>query len=553
VQREIEKTYRRFGNLQVISTPGTGVVKMSITSKKVDELKNNIDVLILQIDNLQSKTEKSNIISHLKAGLRLITEDDSNSQQLNIKRKRLDSEHLSDEDDYETGLKVPGVKKLILSPYYEKNFKDGHYYCEFCDFITEKEHNLRSHMSRHTSNIKCDICDVYFSRAVNLKRHNEGVTHKAKLLELQSNAVPTSNEQDPIPCIVCGSKFQNEEELETHMEVHMFKCEDCSVYFPDEERFNDHMLSHSSPEYKIIEYKMNNNHVCDPDVSTEESSSKNPFKCNICGKAYNRKEYLTQHLVEHTDKYKCQNCSLTFSNKRRLEIHGRNPTNCAKLLKFRESFRKRQSSGHQEDKPPVDDHSKVFEETAIIERTKEKAPDDDSSDSETSTSQGEMNKSFNASTLVCICQHCGLSLTSEQGLKRHMEIMHYVDQSEFQIVNNDSDESEENYEKEVKEVDMFHCDKCDKLFSSLRSLKNHLISHTDRFQCSSCYQGFSCQKYLDLHKKNKSNCERLMKKRSELKSNSDAMIDVSEFVEAVIDEEEFEFCSSSIKINNNPE
>ena len=58
---------------------------MSITSKKVDELKNNIDVLILQIDNLQSKTEKSNIISHLKAGLRLITEDDSNSQQLNIK------------------------------------------------------------------------------------------------------------------------------------------------------------------------------------------------------------------------------------------------------------------------------------------------------------------------------------------------------------------------------------------------------------------------------------------------------------------------------------
>ena len=44
-----------------------------------------------------------------------------------------------------------------------------------------------------------------------------------------------------------------------------------------------------------------------------------------------------------------------------------------------------------------------------------------------------------------------------------------------------------------------------------------------------------------------------MKKRSELKSNSDAMIDVSEFVEAVIDEEEFEFCSSSIKINNNPE
>ena len=67
------------------------------------------------------------------------------------------------------------------------------------------------------------------------------------------------------------------------------------------------------------------------------------------------------------------------------------------------------------------------------------------------------------------------------------------------------------------------------------------------------FQGFSCQKYLDLHKKNKSNCERLMKKRSELKSNSDAMIDVSEFVEAVIDEEEFEFCSSSIKINNNPE
>ena len=54
---------------------------MSVTSKKVDELKNKIDVLILQIDSLQSNSEKSNIISHLKAGLDLLIKDENSVQQ----------------------------------------------------------------------------------------------------------------------------------------------------------------------------------------------------------------------------------------------------------------------------------------------------------------------------------------------------------------------------------------------------------------------------------------------------------------------------------------
>ena len=39
--------------------------------------------------------------------------------------------------------------------------------------------------NKPSSSIKCDVCDVYFARGQNLKRHREGVVHKTKVLHYQ--------------------------------------------------------------------------------------------------------------------------------------------------------------------------------------------------------------------------------------------------------------------------------------------------------------------------------------------------------------------------------
>ena len=100
-------------------------------------------------------------------------------------------------------------------------------------------------------------------------------------------------------------------------------------------------------------------------------------------------------------------------------------------------------------------------------------------------------------------------------------------------------------EVERQEIEVFHCEECDKFFSSKASLSNHMISHTDKYKCNNCRQGFSCRRFLEQHSKNKSNCEKLLlKKQKESLLNASYIFNPRDFVETIIQ-------GDAIK-NNNP-
>ena len=82
---------------------------------------------------------------------------------------------------------------------------------------------------------------------------------------------------------------------------------------------------------------------------------------------------------------------------------------------------------------------------------------------------------------------------------------------------------------------MFQCEQCWKYFASKSSLKNHMVSHTDKYQCPTCEQGFSKKRQLETHLKSPTNCEKLMKARLEAELE---ILDASEFVETVISDDE---------------
>ena len=60
------------------------------------------------------------------------------------------------------------------------------------------------------------------------------------------------------------------------------------------------------------------------------------------------------------------------------------------------------------------------------------------------------------------------------------------------------------------ENQLFHCLECPKMFSTLQSLRSHVVLHTGEYKCPKCENGFRSPSEMASHK-----CEATLKKRSE--------------------------------------
>ena len=689
--------------------------------KSVDELKIDIDILVLEIGDVRCRKDQLKVLSHLEeslkilkrdscsAGSELTCDDEEENEALEPRRKRPrisydetnddidEDEDMSENmtsDEFELNntfhsddvMPVADPEELAMvknkSMYY--TVEQGVLNCILCDFSTEKLNNMRVHLTRHTSNIKCEVCDVYFTRAVNLKRHQEGVQHKARVMaNAGAGDADTDNDEtsEPEPLYACPNApdcveaFATEQELNCHVETHLYKCQYCEAMFTgDEDRYehmrNDHdiggrankrsrsvmedadndppvwscefcqfktdnekllkahVAKHNyeyecltcstsfSSQYNLdmhldsllhlemsqqeqlgmdvhgqvftcrhcgktydrkesfrkhlnlhtdkykcshcdrcfreknkLENHLNNNEKCQQAVTkSNEEDSKDTFPCQLCSKSYSKKEYLTQHMVEHTDKYQCTNCQLSFSNKRRLDTHTRSPGNCAKLLTIRENAKRRQETGFTEGTAPrvKSSRRKSESDAETVRKVKHLRYEDDTPWTARSSPK----------TLV-ECPECHQDYASLYNLRRHMDRFHpdysipmkeegpkaSLSPGEQEPDELQSPVKEEHRKvdevEEKQEIEVFHCEECDKFFSSKASLNNHMISHTDKYKCSNCKQGFSCRRYLEQHSRNRNNCDKLLlKKKKESLLNASYIFNPRDFVETIIQGEE---------------
>ncbi|XP_034753302.1 zinc finger protein 184-like [Etheostoma cragini] len=102
-------------------------------------------------------------------------------------------------------------------------------------------------------------------------------------------------------------------------------CNFCGDIFETKESLSDHLQCHT--EVKFC-------HICcacflkDVDLIRhvgESHPGEKPFRCNECGKAFLRKDYLVVHLRTHTGEkpYKCPFCDKSFAQRTYLCVHKR--------------------------------------------------------------------------------------------------------------------------------------------------------------------------------------------------------------------------------------
>ncbi|VEN42218.1 unnamed protein product [Callosobruchus maculatus] len=220
----------------------------------------------------------------------------------------------------------------------------GKFICYDCNKVFARKETLKHHSCVSFFNFKCPYCDkLYYQQKVlnyHIKVYHDKkfactvscgrVFKSAKELEEHTCPLPTPKIKQ-FPCEVCGNKFTQKRNLQTHMKRHSdlktkYTCPICGVELSYRETYLKHVRLHEGPRfvcdicnksYKrkdiLLEHKrmVHEGQMVSCEVCSKQIVSKNlkkhmlnhqpekTFKCTICNNAYKQNRALQRHLKSH--------------------------------------------------------------------------------------------------------------------------------------------------------------------------------------------------------------------------------------------------------------
>lgn len=242
--------------------------------------------------------------------------------------------------------------------------------------FTDDVEDTKSEMVVQIQRIACDICDRSF----------ENITERNAHIE---------NHFQQIECSNCQRTFTGDRAFEYHIsngkckesvDVNRFRCHLCN-----EKMFDSICIlnSHLENEHRcIITDQQLVCLSCDRNFAKlrylkkhlrEVHEKATPFSCDICGKEFNRKSNLTEHLLIHENKYlaTCPTCKKSYRTQSALKLHLRmhtkeKPYKCdicnEKSYAYNTDLKRHKRSAHGIlGKPfPCEYCSKVFYEPKLV-------------------------------------------------------------------------------------------------------------------------------------------------------------------------------------------
>ncbi|XP_005094870.1 zinc finger protein 184 [Aplysia californica] len=164
------------------------------------------------------------------------------------------------------------------------------YKCDICGNSYADKAYLKRHRLGHSGErpFKCEVCSSTFVTVFNLKQHSKIHSSEKKFM-----------------CEVCGASFVRKCYLYKHRRIHYGKkthaCDQCDRKFYEPHRLRDHKKRHEKAANRL----------------------KKRYICEVCGRVFAKKVYLTKHVMTHTGNkpYVCPKCPAKFVDSFKLKRH----------------------------------------------------------------------------------------------------------------------------------------------------------------------------------------------------------------------------------------
>ncbi|XP_030831212.1 zinc finger protein 423 isoform X2 [Strongylocentrotus purpuratus] len=300
---------------------------------------------------------------------------------------------------------------------------------------------------------RCTVCRVKFESQEELVIHMQVHSQSTSNREANTSAVGSSTGKT-YQCIKCQKTFATEAEIQLHVTSHVLaegvlhECKLCRQVFDSPAKLQCHLIEHSYPDKE--------------------------YRCPICRALFSCANDIQAHAIEHgmdSRHHKCMNCNQSFFFPAELMNHAKSHPQCHQESKFncgecKQSFASLFSlSNHMKlhlNKPTVKcsvcpevfqsvlemqhHYFRVHSEAEVVEKPK-----------------------------TYDCTKCGKNFPCLSNLQGHMRIHH--------------------------EGKKYTCGECNKVFALARNLTIHMRSHSGEkpYQCPICDKRFARKENRKVH------------------------------------------------------
>ncbi|XP_055547007.1 zinc finger protein OZF-like [Wyeomyia smithii] len=182
----------------------------------------------------------------------------------------------------------------ILIEHQRRPYRKHRFQCAQCGKTYKDKRSFSDHEQSHANirKYECHLCDKSFALKPNFLTH------------VKYHSIP----DDKFKCKFCNRGFKKKHLLQEHSVIHSdredrpFKCHLCPNTFTRQDRLDFHIKAHLGEKpFKCTKCPSSYIHERDLRRHTRTKHEEiRPFVCNVCSKAFNRKDAYGKHMKIHS-------------------------------------------------------------------------------------------------------------------------------------------------------------------------------------------------------------------------------------------------------------